>query len=108
MQNIGQPVPVRLGQWDKLKLYVRLNTPNQSDGIARLWINDVLKLEYTNLNIRAGTSYGINKFIMGSLATQVSPSDGVQWYDQVTVSSTDPDGSAPTAPTAPTNVRVVR
>lgn len=106
-QNIGQPAAVRLGQWDKLKLYVRLNAPNQNNGIARLWINDQLKLEHTNLNIRAGTSYGMNKFILTTYATDTSPSNGVQWFDNVTVSAVDPEGGAPSLPTAPRNLRIL-
>lgn len=105
-QNVGAAAPVRVGEWDKLKLYVRLNTPNQNNGIARLWVNDQLKLEHTNINIRSGSSFGMNKFILTTYATEESPSNGVQWFDDVTVSLTDPDGAS-TLPTAPRNLRVV-
>jgi hypothetical protein len=107
-QNIGSPVSVRVGQWDKLKMYVRLNTPNQSNGIVRMWVNDTLKLEYTNVNIRAGSNYGINKMILTTYATQTSPANGVQWHDDVTLSLTDPDASGGgQTPAAPSNLRIV-
>ena len=78
-QNIGSPVSARLGQWDKLKLHVRLNTPGQSNGVVRLWVNDVMKASYSNVNIRAGTSYGINKFIMSCYVTDTTLSAGSQY-----------------------------
>jgi hypothetical protein len=105
-QNVGQPAAVRYGQWDRLKMYIRLNAPGQRDGIARLWVNGMLKLEYTNVDVRGGTSYGINKFLTGSYATELSPSNGVQYIDDITVSQVDPEGSS-TLPTAPTNLRIV-
>lgn len=109
-QNRGTVLSPRFGQWDKIKLYSRLNTPGQSNGIVRMWVNDELKLEYTNLNIRQGTSYGFNKLILSSIATTTSRTDGVQYWDSWTLSTTDPDGGTPpppTAPAAPSNLRIV-
>lgn len=88
-QNQGSPAPVIFDVWEKLKLYVKLNTPGSSDGIVKLWINNVLKLSYSNLNIRENTSYGINKLILSSWSTRASGSDGVQWYDDWKLSATD-------------------
>jgi hypothetical protein len=108
-QNIGTAVTPRVGQWDKLKMYVRLNTPGQSNGIVRLWVNDQLKMEYTNLNIREGTSYGMGKLNLSTYqSADRATSNGVQWHDDFMLSTTDPDGgSNPTAPSAPTGLRVV-
>jgi hypothetical protein len=92
-QNQGSPASVRSGQWDKIKLYVRLNTPGSSDGIVKLWVNDVLKLYYNNVNIRQNTSYGINKLIMSSYATDASGSDGYQYFDNWQLATADPDDS---------------
>ena len=107
-QNIGTPVQVRWNQWEKMKLYVRLNTPNVANGVVRLWINDELKVDYSNVNIRAATNYGLNKLNLSSYATQSSPNNGVQWWDSFMLSSADPDGAAPSPPGPPTNVRVIR
>jgi hypothetical protein len=105
-QNVGTAVPARGDQWDKIKLYVRLNTPGQSNGIVRMWVNDQLKVEYTNVPIRANTSYGMNRLILSNSATQQAVSSGYQWWDSWRLSLTDPDQSA-TAPAAPTNLRIV-
>ncbi|MGE3510594.1 MAG: heparin lyase I family protein, partial [Vicinamibacterales bacterium] len=106
-QNVGAPVTVRFDQWDKLKLHVRLNTPGQSNGIVRLWVNDQLKLDRTNVNIRAGTSLGLNKLIVGSYSNPPHNGPGVQWIDEVRLASTDPDAGTLSPPAAPTNVRIV-
>jgi hypothetical protein len=110
-QNQGTPVQARFGQWDKLKLRVRLNSAGQSDGIVQLWINDVLKASYTNVNIRENSGLGINKMIMGSYVLDTTVNNGAQYWDQVTVTATDPGGSAPPdpvpAPAAPTGLRLI-
>lgn len=97
-QNVGTPVQVAMGQWMKIKLYTRMNTPGVSNGIIRLWIDDVLKMDYDNVNLRENTSYGFGKLIMGTYATPGSGSDGFEWFDGWVMSSADPDGSAPGSP----------
>lgn len=69
---------VSSGQWDKLKLRVRLNTPGVAGGIVELWVNDELKLSYSNVNIRENTNYGINGFILSSYSTDATGGNGTQ------------------------------
>ena len=42
------------GQWYKLSHYFKLNTSGVSNGIIRIWVNDVLAAEYTDVNMRGG------------------------------------------------------
>jgi len=100
-QNVGTPVNVSSGQWDKLKLRVRLNTPGSSNGVIELWVNDELKLSYNNVNIRLGTNYGLNKFILSSYSTRTTGSSGTQWYDEVLVSTQNITNTLVTTPQAP-------
>jgi hypothetical protein len=104
-QNIGTPSPVRFGQWDKLKLYVKLNTPGQANGIVKMWVNDVLKSDHNNINIRFNSSMGMNKLILSSATTQLNGGTGGQWWDNFKLQTTDPDAGA-VAPNPPSNVRV--
>ena len=92
-QNQGSPAPVRYNEWDKLKLYVRLNTPGSSNGIIQLWVNDELKLSYSNVNIRRDSNYAINKLIMSSYATPSSGYNGRQYYDDWILSKSNPGSS---------------
>jgi hypothetical protein len=96
-QNLGTPATVRFGQWDKLKLYIEPNTPGQSDGIIRLWVNDELKMEYTDRPIREDTNYNPNKLI---LSNYVGGTDtiGEQWWDEFYLGEEDPDGGLPNDP----------
>lgn len=104
--NVGTPAAVRLGQWDKIKVHVKLNTPGSANGIVQMWVNDVLKIDQRSLNIRKTTSYGIGKLNLSTYSTQSNPTNGVQWHDSLILSATDPDTG--NGPAAPTNVRVIR
>jgi hypothetical protein len=84
---------VRFGQWDALKLYVRLNDPGLANGVVRLWVNDELKISYTDVDIRRNTSYGMNKLIISTYTTGDGGSNGVQWHDDFLLSTTDPGSS---------------
>jgi hypothetical protein len=100
-QNVSSASYVRLGVWDKVKFYVKLNTPGSRDGVLRMWVNDVLKLQHTNVVIRehvAGVdpTIGMNKFILSTMSGGSSPGHGAkvnsfQWHDEITISTTDPD-----------------
>ncbi|MEW8628960.1 MAG: polysaccharide lyase [Candidatus Thiodiazotropha sp.] len=89
-QNQGAAAPVRFGQWDALKLYVRLNDPGLSNGVVRLWINDELKISYSDVNIRRNTNYGMNKLIISTYTTGDGGSNGVQWHDDFLLTTADP------------------
>lgn len=106
--NVGPRPVARLGQWDKLKMFVRLNTPGSSNGIIRLWVNDQLTVDYSNVNIRGGTAYGMNKLLLSSYSNTRNPGPQYQWWDSWTMSASDPDGgSTPVGPAAPTGVRIL-
>jgi hypothetical protein len=95
-QNVGDTVSrVRPGQWDTLKLYMRPNTPGSSDGIVRLWVNNELKLEYTNVNLRENTNYNPNKLIMSSwVDVNMTSQSGSLLEDAYYLGEVDPDAGA--------------
>ena len=97
-QNIGQPASVELDRWDELKLHVRLNDPGFANGIVRLWINGNLKLEYTDVNIRENTSYGMGRLILSSHNGGRTGGNGYIYHDSWSLTDTDPDQVAPPNP----------
>lgn len=99
-QNVGTPVEARIGQWDRLKLFVRPNTRGLADGVVRFWVNGVLKAEYTNIALREDTSYMPNKLLMVNYVTDTTTS-GVQRWDNFYLGEFDPDalGVRPNPPT---------
>lgn len=105
-QNVGGAASaVRFGQWDKLKLYVKLNTPGRADGIVKLWVNGVLKVDYGSVDIREGAAFGLNKLNLSSSSTQAGVNSGVQWWDSFELQTTDPDAVS-AVPNPPADVRV--
>ena len=92
-QHIGTPAAVRLGQWDRIKLFIKPNTPGQSNGIVRLWVNGELKMDKTAVAVREGTNYNPNKVIMSNYVMDTSTA-GTQRWDNFYVGETDPDASA--------------
>lgn len=104
-QNVGTPAQVRQGQWDRLKLYVRPNTPGRSDGIIRLWVNGVLKTEYTQVAMRENTQFNPNKLILSNYVPTTQTA-GVQWWDNFYLGETDPDQASDSPPAAPILRRV--
>lgn len=99
-QNVGTAVPARLGQWDHLKLFVKPNTSGQSNGVVRLWVNGVLKTEYTNVALREDTNYMPNKLIMSNYVN-ATVTNGVQRWDNFILQETDPEGGAVVRPNPP-------
>jgi hypothetical protein len=89
-QNVGTAVAARRGQWDRLKLFIKPNTPGQSNGIVRLWVNGVLKTEYTNCALREDTNYMPNKLIMSNYVN-ATVTNGIQRWDNWYLGESDPD-----------------
>jgi hypothetical protein len=103
-QNIGDASPVRPGQWETLKVYFRVNTPGSSDGIVRMWINNELKLEYTNVNLRESTNFNPNKLIMSSWNdVSMTSENGTLYQDNYYLGEVDPDtaGATDSPPSPP-------
>jgi len=93
--NVGEPPMVRRGEWDKIKLYVRLNTPGVADGIVRLWVNDSLRMEHHGLNLREHTDYAMGRLILSGYSADSTGGEGALYHDEWMLSRTDPDLSTP-------------
>jgi hypothetical protein len=89
-QNVGTPVRPRPGQWDKLKLFIKPNTPGQTDGTVQLWINNELKANYQNIQVREDSTFLPNKMILSSYESG-GRAAGIQRWDEFYLGETDPD-----------------
>ena len=66
----------------------KLNTPGESDGLARLWIDGRLEAERENLNFRGSyTDHGINAVFLESYWNSGSIKTQGRWYDNFIVST---------------------
>jgi len=80
-QNMGETHPIKLGTWIRLKFRLKLNTPGKKDGIFKLWINDGLKCNYSDIDFRGSyRKYGWNHLMMSFLENP-SKSDS-QWISR--------------------------
>ncbi|MCW8934261.1 MAG: hypothetical protein OQK98_06015 [Gammaproteobacteria bacterium] len=79
-QNIGQTLTMNRGQWDKLKLYIQLNTPGSRNGIVKFWQNDQLIMDFTDTYLRENTNFNPNKLILSNY-TRNTDIIGIQRWD---------------------------
>jgi hypothetical protein len=97
-QNVPPDAIMRRGEWEHIKLFIKPNTPGQSNGIVRMWVNGVLKTDRTSVAVRENTNFLPNKLIVGNYVTDTVTA-GVQRWDNVILSDVDPDGARPNPPT---------
>jgi hypothetical protein len=85
--NMGR-MPV--GKWVAIQVEFKLNTPGQSDGIFRLWIDNALTYETTSINLRKNNTNGINKLQFGDQADRINndPVDEYRYWDDIVISTT--------------------
>ena len=64
----GKPVGLKSNTWYKIKQYIKLNTPGQSNGIVKIWINGSLKFNNSRMNIRKSgkSDLKINALVMNT------------------------------------------
>ena len=88
--------PVSSTAWDQVETEFKFNTPGVSDGLIRLWVNGVLKIERLNLQLRGPTPTSVNsqgllnpstsKFAETHIFVQCGL--GNMWWDRVAVGNT--------------------
>jgi hypothetical protein len=65
-QNVGSPIGLTKGQWENLRMFIKLNTPGQRNGILKFWLNDQLIMDVSDAYMREDTSYNPNKLILSN------------------------------------------
>ena len=84
-ETVTGPVIPR-GQWITVEYYTRYNSPGQSDGTQRVWVDGRLVLDRQALNLAAGVNQvlfrlGRLDFTRGGGASSVLTPPGGQWVD---------------------------
>lgn len=105
-QNVGSPVALTPGAWNKIKFRLKLNSLGAADGIFQLWVNDELKCDYSNMNFRGTYSdYGWNHLMMSMHASPSHPQS--QWISRDNISLISGAGDTGGLPPAPTGLRIL-
>ena len=89
-QNQGTIASIHPNVWHEVKIRAKTNTPGEENGIIQMWIDDILVTSYENIvfcTIDAG--YGWNTFGISGYDNPSSPDDKQQYWDDLTISSTD-------------------
>ena len=74
-------------QWVCVEARVKLNTPNQNDGIFQLYIDDNLEASTTNINwLQNWSEYGINSIHFSNYWNAGSPVEQSRYLDAIVVS----------------------
>jgi hypothetical protein len=96
------------GVWICYEMYVQLNTPGVRDGRVAVWQNGVLIGDWLNIRFRDVTTVKIDQIELDN-GGQGSTQQNDKWYDNLVIASSYVGPMVTgTAPTAPTNVRIIR
>ena len=111
-QNQGGIKWQQPGRWTSYEIYLKANTVGQANGVIKMWIDGELRGQVTGLEFRLVDTLKINKISMyGATGGCDTPFTQSVWDDNLVlakeyigpmVTTTSP------APSAPTNVRVIR
>ncbi len=75
-----------IGRWICFEMEVLVNTRGQTDGAYRLWIDDDIKIERTNVDLRGDTDDKINELMLDCYWNDGSPKAQNRYYDNFVVS----------------------
>jgi hypothetical protein len=79
------------GSWVHFQWHVKLNTPGQSDGFAKLYKNGTLWISETNVDLRGTSSLGVNYvWVGGNYSGTNRTSNGHRFIDDIKYYDGDP------------------
>jgi Polysaccharide lyase 14 len=81
------PLDVTTGGWHELEFFVRLNTPGQADGRQQMWLDGVLRGEWSGLVFRTSDILKLNAVTIESSMNETpsSPQNQTLYFDDVLV-----------------------
>lgn len=79
------------GDWHRVEVFVKLNTPGQSNGVQRMWVDGQLRGEWTGLALRSTNSLKLNSLTLeGSLMGGTQAATRRLLVDNVVVAQSRP------------------
>ncbi len=79
--------PSNIGRWVCYEMEVKLNTPGQSDGHYRMWIDDNLVIERLQVNLRGNYSYHMNEVSLDCYWNGGAPQVQSRYFDDFVIST---------------------
>jgi len=102
------------GRWILMEVHLKNSTGGLSNGIAQWWVDGVLQLNFTNVDMKGSTGFSDFHLPENHQFTTVSGAccDMFEDFDDVAIRTAGPIGplgsTPPPPPAAPRNVRIVR
>lgn len=89
LRSLGR---IKAGRWTAVEIEVKVNTPGQSDGIFRLWLDSILVYENITMDYRSpygNSSAGIQAVQVGDQADRLNndPVDEYRYWDDIVIST---------------------
>jgi hypothetical protein len=75
-----------IGRWTCNEMEVTKNTPGQSDGAIRYWVDGNLVIEKTNVDLVGSTGYNFNNAMLDTYWNGGSPKAQNRYYDNWVIS----------------------
>jgi hypothetical protein len=79
--------PGNIGRWICHEMYVKANTPGQSDGEYTFWVDGVPVVEITGVSLVGSTDFHFNNAMLDTYWNGGSPSEQNRYYDNFVVST---------------------
>ena len=76
-----------VGQWVSFEVEIKLNQPGQTDGHYRLWVNDQLLIERTEVDLRGATEDKINEIMLDTYWNNGADASLNRYYDNFVIST---------------------
>ncbi len=98
------------GKWHCVEARVKLNDPDQSNGIFQIYINNTLEMNHSALNwVGNYNAYGINAVLFENYWNKGSPVDQTRYFDNLVISTQAIGcGQEGAAPMPPSNLKVTQ
>ena len=84
------PLALTPGEWHHIEFFVRLNTPGQSDGVQRIWVDGTLRGEWEDMVIRTSTILRLNSVTISASMPPGAPMTERMYVDRVLVTNGRP------------------
>lgn len=75
------------GEWAAFEVEIKLNSPGQTNGHYRMWINDQLAIERTDIDLRGNTSDKINEVMLDNYWNGGAPGNVARYFDNFVIST---------------------
>lgn len=79
--------PSNIGRWVCFEMEVQLNTPGETDGLYRLWIDNELEAERLDVDFRGSENYKINEAMLDCYWNGGSPKVQNRFFDGFVIST---------------------